>query len=551
MLAACALTLSGCGDGASGSQSTGGDGTGGTSHTGGAGGTSGSGASGGDGGHPIPMSPSCDTAGGTTTVGQPELLYKLADRYQEGWLASPAIADIDGDGKNEVLIAREEKLVCFGSDGAIKWTFDHAGRVWASPIVADLRGDAKLEIVFAAREQIYMLDAAGQPLSGFPVSWEDEIRSLGAGDVDGDGKLDIVAAPGHSGVTDVMNAWHADGSGVAGFPPNAKGVSGCEVDQKCYLAGCYDQNMAIGDLDGDGKQDVVAPHDNAYVSIHKGTGEAFDANPMFKPKKTPGVRYLHDLALAIQGYADDEETALQAHFTNTAPAIADIDDDGVYDVVFTGSVQNASQTDRFKGVGLWAVHRDAARLAGWEAPFHAPDYIAGLWDPGDNIVAITNQVTVADIDPSHPGLEMVFVGFDGRIHAVSAQNQQLWQTTYTAADDVLSAGVVIADLSADGIPEIVFSTYSTSEDKSALYILDAGGNKLFEEPLPHRGSMAVPSIGDLDGDGTLEIVVPLKDADDKVEIARAYKIPGSKTNCLLWPTGRANLLRNGWVPIKG
>lgn len=537
----------GCGDGGSGTggsggSGTGGSGNGGTTHTGN-GGTGG-------GGIPIPSSPSCDTAGGTATVQAPKLLYKLADRYQEGWLASPAIADLDGDGKNEVVVAREEKLLCFGADGALKWSLDFDGRVWSSPIVADFRGDAKLEIVFAVRQQIYMLDAAGQAMSGFPVSWEDELRSLAAGDVDGDGQLDIVTAPAHSGVTDVMNAWHADGSQVATFPPDSKGVSGCEVDQKCYLAGCYDQNVALGDLDGDGEQDIVVPHDNAYVSIHKGSGEAFDANPMFKPEKTPGVRYLHDLALAIQGYADDEETALQAHFTNTAPAIADIDGDGVYDVVFTGSVQNASQTDRFKGVGLWAVHHDAARLPGWEVPFHAPDYLAGLWDPGDNIVGITNQVTIADLDPAHAGLEMVFVGFDGRIHAVSAKNEALWEMTYTSAEDVFSAGVVVGDLSGDGIPEVVFSTYSTSEDRSSLFVLDAGGNKLFEEPLPHRGSMAVPSLGDVDGNGTVDIVVALKDADDKVEIARVYEVPGSKTNCLLWPTGRGNLLRNGWVPIQ-
>jgi len=488
--------------------------------------------------------------GGTAAVQKPTLLYQLADRYHEGWLASPAVIDLDGDGKNEVVVAREERILCFGSDGALKWMFEVKGRVWASPVVANFRGDAALEIVVASRGQIYMIDAGGQALSGFPVTWEDEIRSLAAGDVDGDGQLDIVAAPAHSGPTDVMNAWHADGSAVAGFPPNAKGISGCEADEKCYIAGCYDQNAAVGDLDGDGKQDIVVPHDNAYISIHKGTGEAFDANPEFKPAKTPGVRYLHDLPLAIQGYADDEESALQAHFTNTAPAIADIDGDGVYDVVFTGSVQNASQTDRFKGVGLWAVHSDAGRIPGWEEPFHAPDYVAGLWDPGDNIVGITNQVSIADIDASHPGSEMVFVGFDARIHAVAADRTQLWQVGYASSDDVFSPGVVVGDLSGDGIPEIVFATYSTAEGKSALFVLDAGGNTLFEEPLPHRGSMAVPTLGDVDGDGTVDIVVALKDAEDKVEVARVYSVPGSKTNCLPWPTGRANYLRNAWIPMN-
>lgn len=539
--AAFALVLSGCDSGGSGGNG----GSGGTGN-GGSGGT----IAGSGGGVPIPGAPSCDAAGGTATVQPLELLLTLTDRWHEGWLGSPAVVDLDGDGKNEILLAREERMLCFGADGALKWMFDHAGRTWSSPVVANFRGDSKLEVVFAAREQIFMLDADGAVLSGFPVQWEDEIRSVAAGDIDGDGGLDIIAAPAHSGPTDVMNAWHADGSPHGAFPPNAKGVSGCQADEKCYIAGCYDQNVAIGDLDGDGDQDIVVAHDNAYVSIHHGSGIAFDANPMFQPKKTPGVRYLHDLDLAIQGYADDEDSALQAHFTNTAPAIADIDDDGVYDVVFTGSVQNASQADRLKGVGLWAVHSDAARLPGWETPFHAPEYVAGLWDLGDNLIGITNQVTIADLDATKPGLEMVFVGFDARIHAVAADKTPLWEVGYATSDDVFSPGVAVADLSGDGIPEIVFATYSAAEGQAALFILDAGGNKLIEEPLPHRGSMAVPTLDDVDGDGTVDIVVALKDAEDKVELGRVYRVPGSKASCLLWPTGRGNYLRNGWITKK-
>src|SRR6476661_1272642 len=45
-----------------------------------------------DGGtNPLPP-PSCDSAGGTATVAAPALVYTLADRYQEAWLASPAVA---------------------------------------------------------------------------------------------------------------------------------------------------------------------------------------------------------------------------------------------------------------------------------------------------------------------------------------------------------------------------------------------------------------------------------------------------------------------------
>jgi hypothetical protein len=499
-------------------------------------------------GGPLPPAPSCEPAAtGSTTVAKPELLLTLKDSFHEAWLSSPAVADLDGDGKNEIIVPRDTRLVVWGADGAVKWTAEMPGRVWASPVIGDFRDDDKLEVAVASRDQIFLFDAKGEILPGFPVKWEDEMRSLAAADIDGDGKLDLVAAPAHSTPTDVMNAWRSDGSEVEGFPPNERGVSGCDVDEKCYLAGCYDQNVAIGDLDGDGKADVVVGHDDAYASFHKSTGVAYDAADGFAARKTPGVRYLHDLTLARQGFSDDDGS-LQAHFTNTAPAIADIDEDGEPDILMLGSVQNVAQTDRELGVGLWAVHRDASRVAGWETPFHMSDYLSGLWDLGEkNIVAATNQVTVADLDPSHRGLEMVFAGFDGRIHAVSADKKELWSLTYTTDPNVLTGGVVVGDLSGDGIPEIVFNTYSTDEGKGALFVLDGGGKAIHEIPLPRRGAMAVPTLADVDSNGSVEIVVSLKDAADKVESVLVYTVPGSSTNCLLWPTGRGNLLRSAWV----
>ncbi|MCA9621373.1 MAG: VCBS repeat-containing protein, partial [Myxococcales bacterium] len=370
-------------------------------------------------------------------------------------------------------------------------------------------------------------------------------------DIDGGGDLELVSVTTQNleldGQRDILIALESDGSVVPGFPPNTTGASGC--DDACYVYNGYDQNVALGDVDGDGVLDVFATQDNAYNSLHRGDGFAFDCDPGFQNKtKFHGVRGLHDFAEAQQGYAENEATALQAHHTNTAPAIADIDGDGVGELVFLASVQNASQDDREKGVALWVLEPDGTRTAGWEVPYHQSDYLSGLWDYGDNIVAITNQVTVADIDPDRDGPEMIFAGFDGVIHAVDSSQNAIFDVSYTQSDAVMTGGVLVVDLSGDGVPEIVFNTYSTQNGFGELFILDAGGNLQHRLPLPDRGAMPVPTVDDVDGDGQLEIIVSLKDSDNGAPQVQVYTVPGSSDNCLLWPTGRGNYLRNGFLP---
>ncbi|MCC6215155.1 MAG: VCBS repeat-containing protein [Polyangiaceae bacterium] len=539
---------SGGGAGASGAGAATSGGSGGGGGSGGAGASSGLG--GGGGVEPPPASCEAEPGGGSAATAAPVLLLTLKDRWEEGWLGSPAVADLDGDGSMEIIAPRGEALLVWNADGTLRRKVDgFAGRIWASPVVADFLGDARLEIGVASRDTVTLLDADGDPLPGFPVTWRDELRSLAAGDVDGDGSLDLIAALADGGPSDVVNAWRANGSPVAGFPPNASGASGCEQAggaSACYLAGCYDQNLAVGDLDGDGRHDVVAPHDNAYASFHRGTGEAFDAASGFAQSKAPGVRYLHELAEARQGWAEDEDTALQAHFTNTAPALADLDGDGASEIVLVASVQNAAQSEREWGVAVWVVRPDVSRLPAWTTPFRAPDYLGGLWDYGDNVVAITNQATIADLDPTRAGPEILFAGFDGRVHAVSAEAEALWSFQYTTSPTAGTGGIVVADLSGDGSPEIVFASYASADDTSALFVLDAGGNLQHRVPLPRRGAMPVPTIADVDGDGALEIVVSLKDAEDREESVLVYSVPGSGLRCLPWPTARGNLLRNAW-----
>jgi FG-GAP-like repeat len=226
-----------------------------------------------------------------------------------------------------------------------------------------------------------------------------------------------------------------------------------------------------------------------------------------------------------------------------------VDGDGTNELIVLGSVQNAAQSDRFRGVALFVVRNDGTRPTAWVTPHHVPAYLAGLWDfDGTNYVGATNQVSVAELFGDRPGPEMVFAGFDGIIHCVDASAQTVWQHQYTMDDEVLTAGVAIADLTGDGTPEIVFATYSPDEGKSELVILEGGGAVAHEIPLPRNGSMAVPTIADVDGNGDVEIVVALKESPDGEPQVLVYDVPGSADNCLLWPTGRGNLRRDGYVP---
>jgi hypothetical protein len=519
----------------------------------GAGGVSGCGGSGegeGPDGEPLPPpAAACAVApgGGAQATQAPMLLTTLKDGGREGWLASPAVADLDRDGAQEILIGREGRLSAFRPDGSVKWSATVASRIWASPVVGDFTGDANLEVVVASGDKVHMFNAAGGAAAGFPVTWRNEVRSLAAGDVDGDGTLEIVAVTSSplngSGQRDIINVWNGDGSQQSGFPANTTGTAGC--DANCFVTGGYDQNVAVGPIDGDGSWDIFAGQDNAYMSWHKGSGVAFDANPIFKKRtKVPGIRFMLNYAEAQQGFGDNESTSNQAHFTNTAPAITDLDGDGKSELVALGSVQNAAQTDRLRGVALFVVNADGTRPDAWVEPLHISKYVAGLWDfDGTNIVGATNQVSIGDLDPAVPGPDMVFAGFDGKIHVVGADKKERWSYTYTTANNVLTGGVVLADLSGDGVVEVIFATYSTAMNASALYIIAATGELQHKITLPKRGSMAVPAVADIDGNGSMEIVVSLKDEGD---LALVYSVPGSATNCVQWGMGRGGLLRNGY-----
>jgi hypothetical protein len=516
-----------------------------------------------------PQAPTCAaaTSGSSGPVQAPVLVRTLPASWDENWFASPALVDLDGDGKREIVAARHSVLYAWRADGtqlfftafgeSAKTSPEHGGtRMWASPVVGDFDGDGSIEIAVGADADstqgmnVAVYDATGTLRAGFPQHFggKDEVRSITAADIDGNGVLDVIVNKTNAGPATA--AYGLDGKMLPGWPEVQAAI--CDPAppaEKCWDFGGYNQNVGAGDLDGDGLFDVVSSYDAIGFGFFHGSGKPFATAAAFTDRVGTSVEAYHDLALAEQGWGKGD----RSEFTYSPPVIADIDGDGTPNVVFAADWEHSDDTTN-KGIALWVVNPDMSRPAGWTAPKEIPNP-QKLGELGQNIVSTRPSPAVGDLG-SQKGLEIVFPAYDGKMHAFSPDGTELWSyvfgkspAPYNGASEPL-----IVDLNGDGSPEVVFTTYSSGEPRKPetpahLVILDASGHELHEVEIFGRGSMAAPSIADLDGDGTLELVISLKDTlggkDGGVQI---WSLPGSSPNCVLWSTGRGNPLRQGLVP---
>lgn len=154
------------------------------------------------------------TAAGARAPGWPRPLELTPNN---GRVPSPALAPLRkhlGDPSLCVVMAGTDgRVVAFDGAGAILpgWQSVQLGGICeASPAVADLDGDGSLEVLIGAEDRrLYAFHADGTAVSGFPIEIGAEAKSTPAvWDVDGDGASEILLA----GWDQKLHAWRYPGT---------------------------------------------------------------------------------------------------------------------------------------------------------------------------------------------------------------------------------------------------------------------------------------------------------------------------------------------------
>lgn len=310
-----------------------------------------------------------DPANGTTTwqAGLPAANCTIHS------LTGPTIADLDGDGRMEVLVATGNRtLVTYDATaGTVEWRHGLSDIGYGAPAVADLLPAAGKEVVVVDIDGgVYTVHANGTTAWSRNTS-ASTWASPQIDDFDGDGGAEIAVTTGESTVLYEANgtrSWRTNGSGTWAGTGQAdddrapelfvshleevtayRGTDGTTVWSRDF--GSIAASRSVHDGDGDGVEEV-------YVGLGGGTVVALDAtdgstewttrfrgeNRVMAPPTTgdvdgdgsaevvavaqSGAAYVLDPSSGERLATYEREVPVWTH-----PTVADVDGDGDEDVL--------------------------------------------------------------------------------------------------------------------------------------------------------------------------------------------------------------------------
>ncbi|MCK6588323.1 MAG: FG-GAP-like repeat-containing protein, partial [Polyangiaceae bacterium] len=423
------------------------------------------------------------------------------DIARESIVNAPAIADIDGDGSQEIVIStfpgsvyvidNKGKLLpgwpkrlpeipscpldptapaptgpCMNTEVRI------ARGSFASPVLEDLNGDKKLDIIQAAFDgRVYVFDIEGNDIDGWPVeihytgslSKEPQrnriLTTPATGDFNGDGIPDLLVGSnerlgsgGQAGAAYILDGrgskapggavlpgWPVSMTSFELFPLVAEGIPNSGV------IGRFDEKLA-GVIHGNATLPLILPSDpGAQTQL---TGTPANALPQREDPDSPGEIKKGVAPSSVFGPYSKAATPNTMLPLFSQPSLGDIDQDGTPDVIAAGGSLNL------------AINLQSQSNTGLQ---------------GDHLVAVWSGKT-GSMMPGSPFLIEDFSFFNSQ---------------------------AVADLNGDDYPEVI-----TGSAGYFLHAFDGCGRE--PEGFPKftgQWIIPTPAVGDLDGDGKLEVAV--------------------------------------------
>ncbi len=437
--------------------------------------------------------------------------------------ASDAVADLNGDGKADLVVASASanaiSVTLGNGNGTFQAPLTYFAQAPSSLAIADVNGDGIPDIVAGSLNSYNVSVLFGNGDGTFQAA-----RTVAAGqypktavvaDVNGDGIPDIVVADfGHiSGPTGVNNA-------VGILLGNGNGTFQAE---QTYVSGVEPIGLAVGDLNDDGYPDIAVTNQlNSTVGVLLNNGNGtFQAQQSYLTGSNPvsvAIGDLNgdgkpDLLVAAEGsgnfangqidlFLGNGDGTFQAaqSFTVAKPTqvfIADITGDGINDMVFNSYNNNIE----------YIVPGIAGGSFGAKQSFFLgahPQAIALADVNGD---ALPDLVSV---NVTNSSVSVLLNTFDPVLQLQSPQ-------TFAAANPNKLA---IGDLNGDGIPDLVFTSVGSTlgiivgNNPAVINVVLGNGNGTYKQyqtyvssPFPAQQFPTGILLADVNGDGKLDIVV--------------------------------------------